>query len=406
MFINKDEIRRLFKEGKLNTPEDLQSTLSSIIKDVVETIYEGELTELLGYSHYDKSSKETNNSRNGYSNKKVKSNYGEIELSVPRDRNGEYEPKIVKKRQTDITGIEEHIISMYAKGMTTRDIQSHMESLYGLEFSAEAISKITDKVLERAKEWQNRPLDPIYSIIFLDALFYKMRVDGVIKNVAAYAVIGINLEGNKECLGILIMENESAKFWLSVLNELKNRGVEDVLIFSIDGLPGLNEAIKAVYPESEIQRCIVHQVRNSLKFVSYKDRKELAKDLKKIYTSSTEESGKIELDKLNEKWGKKYPNIIKSWQNNWIELSTLFKYSPEIRTLIYTTNPIESFNSKLKKVSKNRGVFPTEESLFKLLYLAINDISKKWDGRIRDWSKIYPQLYIYFQERIDRFTNG
>lgn len=406
MLINKDEIRKMFKEGNLNTQEALESTLSTIIKDVIETIYEGELTELLGYSRYDKSSKNTENSRNGYTNKRVKSNYGEIELSVPRDRKGEYEPQIIKKRQTTINGLEEHIISMYAKGMTTRDIQSHMESLYGLNFSAEAISRITDKVLERAREWQTRPLEPIYAILFLDGLFYKMRVEGIVKNIAVYAIIGITLEGKKECLGIWIMENESAKFWLSVLNELKNRGVEDVLIFSIDGLPGLNEAIRAVYPESEIQRCIVHQVRNSLKFVSYKDRRELSKDLKAIYTSATEEGGKIELEKLNEKWGKKYPNVIKSWEVNWLELSTLFKYPPEVRKLIYTTNPIESFNSKLKKVTKNRSVFPTEESLFKLLYLAINDISKKWNGRIRDWSKIYPQLYIYFQERIERFTNA
>ena len=406
MLINKDEIRKMFKEGKLNTQEALETTLSSIIKDVIETIYEGELTELLGYSRYDKSSKNTENSRNGYSNKKVKSNYGEIELSVPRDRKGEYAPQIVKKRQTTINGIEDHIISMYGKGMTTRDIQSHMESLYGVNFSSEAISRITDKVLERAREWQNRPLEPIYGILFLDALFYKMRVDGIVKNIAVYAIIGINLEGKKECLGIWLMENESAKFWLSVLNELKNRGIEDVLIFSIDGLPGLTEAIRAVYPESEIQKCIVHQVRNSLKFVSYKDRRELSRDLKAIYTSSTEEGAKIELERLKEKWDKKYPNVIKSWESNWMELSTLFKYPPEVRKLIYTTNPIESFNSKLKKVTKNRSVFPTEESLFKLLYLAINDISKKWNGRIRDWSKIYPQLYIYFQERIEKFTNA
>ena len=406
MLINKEEIIRMFKEGNLNTQEALETTLSSIIKDVIETIYEGELTELLGYSRYDKSSKNTDNSRNGYSNKRVKSNYGDIELSVPRDRKGEYEPKIIKKRQTKINGIEEQIISMYAKGMTTRDIQSHMESLYGLNFSSEAISRITDKVIERAREWQNRPLEPIYAILFLDGLYYKMRVDGVVKNISVYAIIGITLEGKKECLGIWIMERETAKFWLSVLNELKNRGVEDVLIFSIDGLPGLNEAIRAVYPESEIQRCIVHQVRNSLKFVSYKDRKELSKDLKSIYSSVSEESGKMELGRLKEKWGKKYPNVIKSWEVNWLELSTLFKYPPEVRKLIYTTNPIESFNSKLKKVTKNRSVFPTEESLFKLLYLAINDISKKWNGRIRDWSKIYPQLYIYFQERIERFTNA
>jgi len=295
MLVNKEEIRKLMKQGKLSNQEDLSSIFRSMIKDAIETIYEGELTEMLGYDRYGRKSKngeeKENNARNGYGTKRAKSTFGEIDLSVPRDRNALYEPRIVPKRQKDISGIEETIISMYAKGMTTTDIQKHMESIYGLDFSKESISRITDKVLEKAKEWQNRPLFPIYSIIFLDALFYKVRRDGMVRNTAVYAIIGVDLEGKKDCLGIWIQDTESAKFWLSVLNEIKNRGVEDVLIFAIDGLTGLSDAIRAVYPDSEIQRCIVHQVRNSMKFVSYKDRKELSKDMKSIYTSPTEEAG-------------------------------------------------------------------------------------------------------------------
>jgi len=411
MLVNREEIRKLMKQGKLSNQEDLNAIFRSMIKDAIETIYEGELTELLGYERYERKNRknktdtEDNNARNGYTEKRAKSTFGQVDLSVPRDRNALYEPKIVPKRQKDISGIEETIISMYAKGMTTTDIQKHMESIYGLDFSKESISRITDKVLEKAREWQNRPLSKIYSIIFLDALFFKVRRDSMVRNTAAYAIIGIDLEGKKDCLGIWIQDTESAKFWLSVLNDIKNRGVEDVLIFAIDGLNGLSDAIMAVYPESEIQRCIVHQVRNSMKFVSYKDRKELSKDMKSIYTSPTEEAGLSSLKSLKEKWGGKYPHVIKSWEDNWPELSAIFKYSEPIRRLIYTTNPIESFNSKLRKVTKNRGVFPTEESLFKLLYLAIQDITKKWTNRIRDWSLIYPQLYIFFQERIERLND-
>ena len=411
MLVNREEIRKLMKQGKLSNQEDLNSIFRSMIKDAIETIYEGELTETLGYGRYERKSKKDeekekkeNNSRNGYGTKRAKSTFGEIDLSVPRDRNALYEPRIVPKRQKDISGIEEAIISMYAKGMTTTDIQKHMESIYGLDFSKESISRITDKVLEKAREWQNRPLSKIYSIIFLDALFFKVRRDGMVRNTAVYAIIGIDLEGKKDCLGIWIQDTESAKFWLSVLNEIKNRGVEDVLIFAIDGLNGLSDAIRAVYPDSEIQRCIVHQVRNSMKFVSYKDRKELSKDMKSIYTSPTEEAGLSALESLKEKWGEKYPHVIKSWEDNWPELSCIFKYPEPIRRLIYTTNPIESFNSTLRKVTKNRGVFPTEDSLFKLLYLAIQDITKRWVNRIRDWSLIYPQLYIFFQERIERLN--
>lgn len=406
MLVNKDVIYKLYEEGKIRKQEDLREVFNAVFKEIIETIYQAELTETLGYSKYDKAKKKTDNSRNGYSSKRVKSSMGEIELDVPRDRKGEYEPIIVKKRQRDITGIEGKILSLYAKGMSTRDIQEHMKSMYDLDISPETISRITERVLEKAIEWQNRPLNSLYAIIFLDALFYKLRIDGVVKEVAVYAMIGINMEGKKECLGLWIKEKESAKFWLGVLNELKNRGVKDVLIFSVDGLSGLSDAIKTVYPQAEIQRCIVHQVRNSLKFASYKDRRELARDLKKIYSAPSEEMGALELDHLEDKWGDKYPHVIKSWRRNWEEISTLFKYPPEIRRLIYTTNPIESFNSKLRRITKNKGVLPTKDSLFKLLYLAVEDITKKWTGTIRNWSKIYPQLYIYFEERINMATNS
>ena len=269
-----------------------------------------------------------------------------------------------------------------------------------MNFLLKAISNITDKVIDRAKDWQNRSLDSLYSIVFMDAIFYKIRKDGIVRNMAVYAVIGINMDGMKDCLGLWIVENESAKFWLSVLNELKNRGVKDVLIFSIDGLPGLSEAIRAAFPKSEVQRCIVHYVRNSLKFVSWKERKEIAKDLKSIYNAPTEEAGLSALKEFESRWSAKYPNISKSWRTNWTELSTIFKYPSEIRRLIYTTNPIESFNRGLRKVTKNKGSFSTEDSLIKILYLAIEDISKKWSNKIRDWSAIYPQLCIYFEERI------
>ena len=400
MLVNKEEIIKLFKEGKIKDSKDLGEVMRGVMKDIIEAIYQAELTEFLGYSAYDKSNKHTKNSRNGYTSKQVRSSLGEIDLNVPRDRKGEYEPLIIKKRQKDITGMEDKIISMYAKGMSCRDIQDHLNSIYGVEVSCESISRITDNVLERAREWQNRPLEPIYSIVFLDAIFLKAKTDGSVKNTAVYAMLGITLEGKKDCLGIWILETESAKFWLGVLNELKNRGVKDVLIFSTDGLAGFSEAISAVFPKAEHQSCLVHQMRNSLKYVSYKHRRELAKDLKKIYTSPTEEMGLLELDRVEEKWGKRYPHVIRSWRSNWDKLKTFYKYPPEIRRLIYTTNPIESFNFKLKKVCKTKGVFPNEDAILKLLYLAIQDITKKWTGTIRNWSKIYPQLYIFFEDRI------
>lgn len=398
MLVDKNEIHKLIKEKKVTNSIELNDVLRTIAKEVIETMYDGELTELLGYTKNSKSG--ADNARNGYGTKTVNSTLGEIELNPPRDRKSEFEPKVVKKRQSDISGLEDAIISMFAKGMSVRDIQDHMDKIYGLEFSPEGISNITDKVLAKAKEWQSRSLESVYSIIFMDAIFYKIRKDGIVRNMAVYAVIGINTEGIKECLGLWIVENESAKFWLSVLNELKNRGVKDVLIFSIDGLAGLSEAIRAAFPSAEIQRCIVHQVRNSLKFVSWKDRKEVAKDLKKIYNAPTEEAGLSFLKEFQEKWDIKYPNISKSWNLNWTELSTVFKYPSEIRRLIYTTNPIESFNRGLRKVTKNKGSFTTEDSLIKILYLAIEDMSRKWANKIRDWASIYPQLCVYFEGRI------
>ena len=292
---------------------------------------------------------------------------------------------------------------MYAKGMTVRDIQSHIADIYGYEISHETVSSMTAGVLEKAKEWQQRPLQEIYPIIFLDALFLNMRKEGTISKVAVYAIIGIDLDGNKECLGLWIVETESSKYWLTVLNELKNRGLQDVLIFSVDGLPGLSEAISAAFPQAEIQRCIVHQIRNSLKHVPWKDRKSVATDLKTIYTASSEKAALEALELFGNKWNRKYPNILKSWEKNWAELSTFFKYPQEIRTLIYTTNPIESLNRGLKKISKTRSIFPNEDAILKLLYLAINDINKRWTQKAKNWGAIYAQLSIFFEERLSKY---
>lgn len=402
--LEKDELKKLLKEKKIKSLDDFNAFMRDISKEVLETLFDREMSEFLGYERYDQKSKETDNSRNGHSQKQVKSKFGAIDLEVPRDRKSDFEPAVVKKRQRDISGLEEKIISMYAKGMTTRDIQAHIDDIYGYELSAETISNITDKVLERAKEWQGRPLKGLYSIVFMDAMFLKMRTEGHVRNVAVYAVVGIDLEGVKEVLGLWIAETESSKFWLTVLNEVKNRGVEDILIFSVDGLTGISEAIRAVYPQAEIQRCVVHQIRNSLKYVSWKERKVVARDLKSVYKAATEKEALSALEAFEKSWNKKYPHIATSWRRNWGELATYFKYPAEIRTLIYTTNPIESLNRGLKKVTKNRSVFPNEEALFKLLYLAVGDISKKWTMRIRDWAMIFSQLNVYFEERLKKYS--
>lgn len=403
MVLDREALKKEVKEKGIKTLDDFNDYMRDISKEVLEVLLDGEITEFLGYEKHDQKSKETDNSRNGYSGKKVKSTFGPIPLEVPRDRKSDFKPVVVKKRQSDISGFEDKIISMYAKGMTVRDIQSHIADIYGYEISHETVSSMTAGVLEKAKEWQQRPLQEIYPIIFLDALFLNMRKEGTISKVAVYAIIGIDLEGNKECLGLWIVETESSKYWLTVLNELKNRGLQDVLIFSVDGLSGLSEAISAAFPQAEIQRCIVHQIRNSLKHVPWKDRKSVATDLKTIYTASSEKAALEALELFGNKWNRKYPNILKSWEKNWAELSTFFKYPQEIRTLIYTTNPIESLNRGLKKISKTRSIFPNEDAILKLLYLAINDINKRWTQKAKNWGAIYAQLSIFFEERLSKY---
>lgn len=381
--------------------EDLHDVYKMMISAVIDGGLEAELDSQLGYSKYDYRNKEVDNSRNGYSKKILKTSFGNTEISVPRDRNGEFDPQLIKKNQTVLTGdIEEKIISMYAKGMTTKDIESHIMEIYGLECSDTTISRITDKILPIVHEWQSRPLEEIYAVVFMDAIHFHVRSEGRIIKKAVYIAIGIRMDGIKEVLGMWIGENESAKFWLSVLNGIHNRGVNDILIACVDGLTGFPAAIEAVFPKTEIQQCIIHQIRNTTKFVSYKDIKELMADLKKVYAAADEQTALSELDNFDEKWSNKYPKIAISWRNNWANLSTYFKYPQEIRRLIYTTNAIEGFNRQLRKVTKNKSVFPTDDSLLKILYLATMDITKKWTGKCRDWGKIHSQLEIFFADRL------
>ena len=400
--LNTEELKRQIANGTFTGLDDITNEFKNILKEVIQTASQEELTAHLGYDKYQES--DIKNYRNGYNDKTLKSKYGNIKVSIPRDRNGTFEPKLVKKREVILNGSEDLILSLYSKGMSVQDIQLHLDDLYGYELSTQTISNITQKIMEQAEDWQNRPLDKIYPIIFMDATVLKIRVDRVVKNIAAYIMLGITLEGKKEILGIWIGENETSKYWLTVLNDVKRRGVEDVLIFAIDGLNGFNEAIKAVYPKAEIQRCIVHQIRNSLKFVSYKDRKAVAKDLKSVYTALDEASGQLALTEFNNIWHKKYPNIAMSWTNHWDELSTFFKYPQSIRTLIYTTNPIESLNATIKRKTKSKSSFPTKKSAFKVLYLAIYQQQEKWNkNSIRNWSEIYPQLSIFFSEIMAKY---
>jgi len=370
--INKEEIAKAIRSGKGINIDEILDEFKGMLKEVYQTASEVELTEHLGYEKYTQS--DNPNYRNGYNEKTLKSKYGNIDVKIPRDREGSFEPKIIPKRHTLIEGTEDLILSLYTKGLSVKDIRNHLDDLYGYELSEQTISNITEKIIDVAKEWQNRPLNSIYPIIFMDATVLKIRVDRVVKNIACYLMLGITLEGKKEILGIWIGENETSKYWLSILNEIKNRGVEDVLIFAIDGLNGFNQAISAVYPKAEIQRCIVHQIRNSLKFVSWKDRKQIAKDLKTIYTAPTENEALNNLEEFNSLWGKKYPHIYQSWKSNWAELSTFFKYPEAIKKLIYTTNPIESLNSNIKKRTKSISSFPTIDSAFKLLYLSTQEV--------------------------------
>lgn len=396
----KEQLRAFIKENNLITAEDAQQALKELFKDTIQEMLEAELETDLGYGKNEITGTSNQNRRNGHSTKTVRSEYGEMDLTVPRDRSGTFEPVVVKKHQKNVTGIEDQILSLYAKGVSTREIQDHLNNLYGIEVSPTLISNVTAKIMPLVKEWQNRPLQSVYSIVFLDAIHFKVRQDGLIQNKAAYMAIGVDMDGNKDVLGMWIGETETSKFWLSVLNELKNRGVQDILIICVDNLTGFSEAIGASFPDTEIQKCIVHQVRNSVRYVSYKDLKKVAADLKPIYQAGSEDLGREQLRAFSEKWGSKYPLIAKSWERNWAELSTFFKYPPEIRKIIYTTNMIESYHRQLRKVTKGKSIFPNDEALLKSLYLATQDVTRKWTGRIHNWGQILLQLSVFFPERV------
>ena len=383
------------KEG-VKDVAGLQSILKDMLKQGVENLLSSELEEELGYEKHDRST-EKDNYRNGYSKKTVRSDLGEIDLSVPRDRNNDFEPELVPKHTRDISAIEDKVISMYAKGMSTRDISSHIEDLYGIPLSAESVSRMTDKIIPLIEEWQNRPLSEYFTFVFMDAVHYKVKQNNRIISKAAYVVVGIDEDGYKDVLGLWIGENETSKFWLKVLTDMKNRGVLKVSVFSIDGLPGFPEAIKATYPNAIIQRCIIHQIRASARYVSFKHRKEYCRDMKAIYSSANEEEGFRQLEFFKDKWNSLYPTGIKSWYDNWDVLSPFFSFSDNVRKVMYTTNIIENLNRQYRKVTKGKAIFPSDKALMKSLFLATEDATKKWTMRIRAWDQIKSELSIMLE---------
>lgn len=404
----KDDINFDYTEEvkKCKTIDDVigkDGLVQRLIKDVLENILEVEMGEHLGRDKYDRQTdidQDDRNYRNGYSKKTLRSSFGDVDLDVPRDRKAEFEPQIIKKYETVCNELDKKIISLYAKGMSTRDIQAEVEDLYGITLSPSMISKITDKVIATATEWQNRMLDEIYPIVYLDAMYFKVRSNGKIVNKAVYICLGYTLEGYKDILGIWVDEAEGAKFWLSICNDLKNRGVKKILIACMDGLKGLPQAIKTVFPTVDIQTCIVHQIRNSIKYIASKDKKAFMKDLKEVYKAPTEDLALAQLDNLKEKWGSNYGMVIDSWYNNWNNLDTFFKFSPQIRKLIYTTNVLEGFNRQVRKFTKVRTIFPTDESLNKCVYLATMEIMEKWTQPIHNWGTTLAELSLYFEEQL------
>jgi putative transposase len=401
MTIRKEILDELIKDYQ--NPEDLlgeDGLLKQLTKQLLERAMQAELTHQLGYQKNEPAPADQPNRRNGSTSKKVKSSSGEFEIEVPRDRQAEYEPIIIPKHQRRFDGFDNNIISLYSRGLSTRDIQAHLEEIYGVEISPELISTVTEEVQAEVKEWQNRILARLYAIIYLDALRINIRKDGRVVKCAVYVAIGVNLAGRKECLGLWVSENEGAKFWLSVLTELQNRGLEDVFVICTDGLKGLPEAIEAVYPQAITQTCIVHQIRNSLSFVSHKEKKAVATDLKPIYTAATREEALLELDKFAEKWDSRYPLIARSWRENWSRIEPMFNFTGEIRKAIYTTNAIESLNMSLRKIIKTRGSFPSEEACVKLLYLGLKNVSKKWTMPIPNWGLAMNQFAIMFEDRL------
>lgn len=391
-------IAQLLEEYDIKDVHDIQEALKDLLGGTIEEMLECEMNNYLTYPKYARSSSE--NTRNGYKQKEIKSSLGTMKINVPQDRQSTFDPKIVEKRKKDISEIEHKIISMYAKGMTTSQISNIINDIYGFEPSESLISDITDKILPMVEEWQNRPLDEIYPILFIDATHYSVKIEGIIKKVAAYVILGVNLEGKKDVLSIEIGENESAKYWLSVLNGLKNRGLKDVFVLCSDGLTGIKEAVASAFPKTELQTCIVHLIRNTLKYVAEKDRKEFAKDLKGIYTAATEKIASEKLANVESKWEAKYPYAMKSWITKWENISPIFKFSSEVRKVIYTTNAIESLNATYRKLNRQRSVFPNETALLKALYLSTQEATKKWTMPLRNWGKILNEFSIMYEERM------
>lgn len=394
----KNIIADLIREYDIQSAEDIQDALKDLLGGTIESMLAAELDNHLGYDEYERS--DSSNARNGKKQKQIRSKYGEMTIDVPQDRNSSFEPKVVKKRQKDISNIEDKIISMYAKGLTTRQISDQVEDIYGFEVSEGMVSDITDRLLPEIEDWQQRPLSQVYPIVYIDAVHFSVRDNHVIKKLAAYVILGINEEGRKEVISIQIGQNESSKYWLSVLNELKNRGVRDILILCADGLSGIKESINVAFPNTEYQRCIVHQVRNTLKYVADKDKKEFAADLKTIYHAPAEEQGHARMLEVTEKWHEHYPNAMKSWSANWDVISPIFKFSADVRKVIYTTNAIESLNSTYRRLNRQRSVFPSDMSLLKALYLATFEATKKWSLPLRNWGKVYGELSIMYEGRL------
>lgn len=400
MEIKQEVLNELIKDYK--KPEDLigeTGLLKQLTKALIERAMNAELTQHLGYEKHDPAGYNSGNSRNGTSTKKVKGEFGEMVVETPRDRNGSFQPRILPKHQRRFDGFDGKILSLYARGVTTREIQAHLEEIYGVEVSPALISEVTEGVMEEVKAWQNRALEPIYGIVYLDALYVKMRHEGRVENRAVYVAMGVDLEGQKEVLGLWTSANEGAKFWLQVLTELKNRGVKDILIACVDGLKGFPQAIEAMYPETRIQLCIVHMVRASLNYVNWKDRKRVAGDLKAVYRAVTESQAERELDEFIARWGGKYQAIGRLWKDNWERVTPLFEFPGEVRRMIYTTNAVESLHMSLRKIIKTRGSFPSEEAALKLLYLALQNASAKWDT-VQQWKQALNQFEVLWGHRI------
>ena len=396
--LSKEVLRSYIKEQQFGSSGDVLAAMKEMFRDVLQEALEAEMDEELGYGKHDVAGNNSGNSRNGSYKKTLKSELGAVELSIPRDRNGDFEPKIIPKNERTADGIEDKILALYAAGMTTRDVAAQIKTLYDVEISNEFVSNVTNRIMPLVSEWQTRPLESTYSFVFMDAIHYKVREDKHVVNKAAYVVLGVNMDGEKDVLGIWVGANESSKFWLGVLNDLRNRGVKNVLVFCVDGLSGFKEAIGAAYPYAKIQRCIIHQLRASTRYISHKDLKAFVADIKTVYGAVNEEAALENLLAAKEKWGKKYPNAIKSWEDNWDNLITFFAFPEYIRKIMYTTNVIESLHSQFRKVTKTKLIFPNDDSLLKMLYLATENITKKWTRIYRDWDLVANQLEIMFSE--------